>query len=423
VSDVVYRAIVLFFILLGLRLGMALLIDTMVEVAKDVDVYFSIAKNLAQGNGFVAEPGGQVILHRAPLYPVFLTGVYSVFGETNFRAELVAQAVLDAGTGLLVWWVGRRLFGELIGIVAALLFAVYPFSAYYTLRLLPESLFTLGLTALTASLVWAMGSERPRRFVLVGALGALAALVKPVAMGFILFLAVLLLIRTRQQVGAAIPQVGGLLVGFIFVLAPWTLRNYWITGRVIPIATGGGYSLWVGSNLISDGREDDEVEGAVQAAYLQRRQEILAELYGADLLVGSNPNITPEIDRIFAQAALREIRSHPLETLGLIVKKFFRLWFDIYLPHNRWAAYYVWLLQGSLLFLAGYGMFRARQVGRSLLPFVSVLVYITFAHTLIVTTLRYSLSLAPILMVFAVFGLWELRSRLGCRIVHSPSDI
>ena len=156
-----YRLISLFALILVLRLGVALLIDMTFEVSKDAeDVYASIAENLTRGNGFVAEPGGEPILHRAPLYPLFLAGVYTIFGATNSFAVLCTQALLDAGSGLLLWWIGVRLFGATIGVIAALLYALYPLSAYYTLRLTTESLFTLVLLTVIVVLIRAMSSGK-----------------------------------------------------------------------------------------------------------------------------------------------------------------------------------------------------------------------------------------------------------------------
>lgn len=420
-----YRLLLLFVVILALRLGVAILIDTRFEVSKGAEeVYASIAKNLVQGNGFVAEPGEEPILHRAPLYPLFLAGVYATFGTTDSFTILCAQAILDGGSGLLLWWIGAPLFGRTIAAIAALLYAVYPLSAYYTLRMLPESIFTLVLLSVIASLMWAISSNRAERFLLVGAWGAIAALVKPVAVGLIPFLAFLLLVRMRHPLSAAVVQIGCLLVTFVLVLTPWTLRNYLVTGHLVPVATGGGRSLWVGNNLISDGRDNDEIEGATLDEFLRRYEAISAPFRKDDSMTdrislnGRNRpvNIGYEEDRAFTLAALDEVQAHPLETLGLQFRKFFRFWFSIYTLQNRWAQIYIYGLQGTLLLFALYGILRARQAKLALFPVLAVCAYLPLVYTLILSTLRYSMPLVPVLMLFAAVGAGDIVSRLARRL-------
>src|SRR4029453_898321 len=42
---------------------------------------------------------------------------------------------------------------------------------------------------------------------------------------------------------------------FAFVLAPWTLRNYLVLDRFVPVTTGGGKALFVATYLPGDGRQ------------------------------------------------------------------------------------------------------------------------------------------------------------------------
>ena len=77
---------------------------------------------------------------------------------------------------------GTRLFGETVGLLSAVSFAVHPLSAYYSLRFLSEPLFTLAFTAVIAAWIAAVTTRRLMAYLAVGALIAVAALVKPVAL-------------------------------------------------------------------------------------------------------------------------------------------------------------------------------------------------------------------------------------------------
>src|SRR4029453_16036642 len=43
--------------------------------------------------------------------------------------------------------------------------------------------------------------------------------------------------------------------GFALVLAPWTIRNYVVLDRFVPVTTGGGKALFVATYLPGDGRQ------------------------------------------------------------------------------------------------------------------------------------------------------------------------
>ncbi len=425
-----------------LRLGVALIIDSSTTVYKDVDIYSTMAENVARGNGFVVEPGGDAVLHRAPLYPAFLAAVYTLVDkEQRAVAVLIAQAALDSLTAVLVWWIGYQLFNSAVGLGGALLFALYPLSAYYTLRLMPEPLFTFILVAYVASLVHAMRSENMYNFGLNGALGAIATLVKPITIGLVPFVAVLLAIKKRRALRPVIPQLAVMLAVFVLLVAPWSIRNYAVSGMFVPVATGGGAAMWVGNNRISDGRDDDEIRDEAQlAAFIKRRREIVDKLrreqaggqyepgtkLAADHFSPDEPidttlslnapvNIDPGLDRAYARAAIEEMMASPLDALNLLVRKFFRFWFDIYLPENRWAQSVIYLFQAGLLLLAGYGLFVGVRSKVSTLALIAPMVYLAGVYSLVVATLRYSIPLVPILMLLAVVALFDLAARLGVR--------
>ena len=183
--------------------------------------------------------------------------------------------------------------------------------------------------------------------------------------------------------------------------------------------------MWVGNSLLSNGRDNDELEGTTLAALLQQQNALLAPFRKEDSRqdLSSTPrnerdrpvNISYEEDRAFTLAALHSIQAYPRETLGLWVQKFFRFWFSIYVLKNRWAQIYIYAAQGLLLLFAAYGVLRAQQARCDIFPLVAVVVYVVLVHTLVIATLRYSIPLVPVLMLFATLGVWGAVSRLAPR--------
>ena len=431
------RIIVLFAALMVIRLGVATALDASLDISKNVDIYGSLASNLAEGNGFVHTAGDRPILWRTPLYPAFLAGLFLVFGIENELAVLIAQSALDATTALLIWWIGARLFSSRVGLAAAALYAAYPLSAYFSLRMLPEPLFTLGLVSFVAVHMKAMERPRVSIYGLLGVVGGLVTLIKPVTIALIPFLGLAILVQRRRALVSALPYVFGMVIMFGVTVFPWTLRNYVVSGQFVPVATGGGAALWTGTHLSTGGREDDELEGELLQTLLDDRAAIGLAYERAKHKQGqattADPNqvnplgtlrIEPGVDRAFRSAALEELKSHPLESLALMARKFFRFWFSIYQIENRWAQSWIYIAQGLLLSLALYGFLQAYRANIVIFPFIIVILYMSLAYTVIVATLRYSIPLIPLLINFAVFAAATIMTETKRKAYNrrNPSD-
>ena len=184
-------AIVLTVGALGFRLLLALRFPT--DQPDDGRVYANIARNIIQHGSYsveVEEPFIPTYI-RVPGYPLFLAGVYRVFGIDNNRAVRVIQAGLDTVTcwaiALLAlgwapadWDPDRRRRVLLIGLALA---AFCPFGAIYVTTILTETsamlLVTLSVLAATLALKAQSLVRGVGLWVAAGVLGGAATLVRP----------------------------------------------------------------------------------------------------------------------------------------------------------------------------------------------------------------------------------------------------
>ncbi len=228
----------------------------------DETEYFNQALTWLQGKGYVDLP-----LMRPPLYTVFLAVIFQLVDSQVQRVRLV-QAIISAGTILLMWLWTRELFRddsqrERIALVAAAITALcYTFAANAT-ELLTETLFVAGLT-LAFWLILRTARTHGRRWAImagctVGALSLLRSVALPLVP---LGLAWLLLNRSgaegaeRRQSSSAFAAswrfkvVAGwwFVLASLVVIAPWTIRNYVTYGAPILIDTTGAENLWLDNN-------------------------------------------------------------------------------------------------------------------------------------------------------------------------------
>jgi hypothetical protein len=205
---------------------------------------------MLEGHGILypdnAKPEDTGLLARPPGYSLFLKEVYAVAGRSFFVAQFV-QNLLTSAASLLVLFLGYRLVGPRVGLVAGLLAAVSPHLAFLSNLILPDALCPLGLLAAACLLVEARPDTR--HFLLISTLGGAAigasAWLRPNMMLLAPLLAVSMTalhrLRGRGLIGAALVPLAAAIA-----ISPITIRNYLIYHEFVPLSINGGLTLWEG---------------------------------------------------------------------------------------------------------------------------------------------------------------------------------
>jgi 4-amino-4-deoxy-L-arabinose transferase-like glycosyltransferase len=208
--------------------------------------YDPIALSLARGQGYARDGDHRSATLIAPGFPLYLGAVYRVFGYPTPAWLLgVLNALMGALLTLVVLALASRTFGTAVGMAAAVVFALDPWSAFWSAFVLKEPLAVL----LFATAVWALyrvvSVPRSRNALLFGVLLGCASLTRFATLGFYLWALVLLgvlVLRRRMAFAAAVrvALVSGFALGLMF--APWLLRNYELFGEpIVSPAAAGSY--------------------------------------------------------------------------------------------------------------------------------------------------------------------------------------
>ena len=284
---------------LGFRLFLALHLPT--DEPDDGRLYARIAINVLRHRSYsieTEEPYSPTLI-RVPGYPLFMAGVYAVFGHDNNRAVRVIQAGLDTITCWLIallalaWspvgW-DRRKRRRLLLIALALAVSC-PFPAIYVTTILTETFTTLLVSACVLAATLALRSESSRKSAMLwvgaGLLGGAATLFRSdsglfvAAGGMTLVLVGLSRAVAHWRKPALLPNTGRLVlartftngamltIGFAGALAPWTIRNARVFGVFQPIAPQGanmpgefvplGYTGWL-RTWVDDAKYTESME-------------------------------------------------------------------------------------------------------------------------------------------------------------------
>lgn len=107
------------------------------------DVWFlELAKNLALGRGLV-DWWGVPNTHFPPLFPILLA-MLRLTGVDLVVAGRLVCLIAGACCAIATWWVARKMFDDLTGIIAGIFVALHPHMIFYSSTIiLPEMAYTL----------------------------------------------------------------------------------------------------------------------------------------------------------------------------------------------------------------------------------------------------------------------------------------
>jgi 4-amino-4-deoxy-L-arabinose transferase-like glycosyltransferase len=165
-----------------------------------------------------------------PGYSVFLGVVYALFGS-DFKNGFIAQTVLYAVGVFLLYVLGKRLAGRLVGVAAAVFFALDPYMWEWTATSTTDllgSIINLGALFCLATAFTRGGSrERMARF---GVLFGFANVVRVFSLAFVGPALLVPLLLRRTSWGRRLALVGVGLATTLLGLLPGVLYQYAATG-------------------------------------------------------------------------------------------------------------------------------------------------------------------------------------------------
>ncbi len=348
------------------------------HVFGDTQDYIQIANNFLSGKGLVSSP--YRIAYRPPLYPLFLSGVYFLFGDGYWPIRII-QSILDALTCIIVYLLGKRILNVQTGKIASFICAIYPFFIFFTGFELTETLFIL-LLVITIFL-WlkvkdVSSIEKP---IFAGVVSGLTILCRPSALLFV-FLSFAVLFFLWGKKGWQ--KIGILMTFTILTILPWSVRNFYHFRKFVPLTTMIGSSFWDGNNPYSSGGPCEYYPGEVK------------ELSEVDR------------DRYLTNATLKVIKENPARFLKLLGGKFVRFW-NI-LPNYEGFSSSLYNLVSlfsyvSVMITAIYGIFLARKMWRRFLIFYLLFASFTFTHMIFVGSVRYRVPIMPFMIIFSAYTL------------------
>ncbi|GEM_PF-772164 len=334
-----------------------------------------------------------------PAYPIFLAGIYGVFGR-NFLIVRIFQCLMGAAVCYLVFLIGAKVFNRNAGIIASAIAAFYPLHIFISGMLYPTLLFTFFIAMTIFSLLKIDESESYLYPILAGLFLALATQTIPIIFAFYPFAAFWLLAFVKKPHAQRWKH---LLVTFsiaFLALLPWTIRNYLVFGKIVPVrASFSDQLLKVKVNVDSDMKvdlyKDDVKNSGIGQTELGRQIESM-----------QSKNFWNKISSV--------VLDNPRNFLKRYIGEFFHFWIfypdpdrvitkNKYLsPFTKWVS----IFSFSPIFLFSIiGLFGSKRVLRNSILLVFIIFSLVLAYSFFITQMRYRIPIEPYMIIFAGIGL------------------
>jgi tetratricopeptide (TPR) repeat protein len=255
------------------------------------------AWEIASGEGL---RGGA--FYGAPLYPYLLSGFLRLFGENFGLLYYLQHLSMVAAAGLLAS-TGRRLMGEAAGLAAGAVFLLYQPNLFFASRPMAEPIGIL----LMSLAVFAVTGRTRRAGAVAGWVAGLASVARPSLLPVAPLWAMGVARRSPWRAAA-------LVLGFVLALVPTTVRNYLVSGHVVPVSSNAGVTFYHGNGPAATGyiRVPPELGQVGKGNQRKIATRVASERAGRVL-------DDVEADRWWGRQALRERLRHPLGSARLLL--------------------------------------------------------------------------------------------------------
>ena len=364
----------------------------------------SIARSIATGGGF-GNPFGRSTGPTAwltPVYPVLVAATFKIFGIFTVRSFfflVFLNILFSTAVCVPIFYTGNRIAGVGVGSGAAWLWALFPSAIMIPF----EWIWDTSLSALlAATLLWAtlemVESRRWRDWCGYGLLWGFTLMTNPSLGSLLPFLLGWAAFRVWRQRADALAKDAGWItrpaaaLGLaILCCVPWTMRNYTVFHRFVPLRSNFPLELYIGNN------ENYDDKHPRYPGPITKERETLRYFR-----MGETPFMDEEMRK-----AKTFIVTHPRVELILFGKRFVAFWAGIANPIDNFLAADSWLVRVVILCAGLSGLGAAFGIAvliwrRSCcytFPLAVFPVVFPFLYYVTHTSLRYRLPVDPVVLL------------------------
>lgn len=406
------KLVILFFLVsLGLKLAFGIAaykINGTKNFSDDWD-YISYANQIIEQGILVLDSSKLIDEKVGPGLGFILALVFSLFGE-NYLIVIILNAVLGALLTILIFYIGKNIFNEKVGMLAA--FWTIPYVLYY--KWIPSILKEMWIFLLFPLIFYLVFLESRKtkitpKILLLSFLFAFLIHIDERFFAYFPFIIGIFLILNRSNLKAAITKS---LIFFILVLTlmvPWTIRNYMVYNRIVVIT--------IRSDFVLNKQNKNKSLWYTKNRYYLSKEQIDSIAKGEETYSRS----PVEVERI-----KRGIVPHKYTKLERWFNEYFEFWTPVRLKPGYVSTgfrFEMRSLKHNLAILLSYGILLPFFLVGVFLSFkdkniigmiiFSIILYHTFIHVFLFwVRVRYRVPVDIFIIILASYGFLWLYNRL-----------
>ena len=366
----------------------------------DAKAYDQWAQQIAGGQWI-----GSEVFYQTPLYPYFLAIVFKIFGHHLIAARLV-QVILGAVSCVLLGFAAKSFFGRQVGVIAALILAIYPPAIFFDGLIQKSALDVFLITVTLLGLGIFQQKQSWKRLVTIGlALGALTLNRENARVLYPILLVWIFIYFRQASLSKRVFWAACLTLSIAALLVPVALRNYYVGGEFLVSTSQLGPNLYMGNHAGARGSYEPLVPGHGNAEFERSDAKQLAERAVGKTLSPS------QVSDYWVSQSLAYMRSQPASWLRLLGKKLLLTInakeavdtesLEAYSEYSLLLRILSWINFGVILPLAAMGVWLMRDAARR-----AAILYLMFAGMVLSIAIfyvvaRYRYPLVPLVVLFA----------------------
>ena len=368
----------------------------------DTNTYLRIGENIFKGQIVYSD------MHM-PGYGVWAY-LLNYFFDNSIGFK-IGDIIISCFTIYLIYLISKEIFlNNFVAKISAFLFTIYPFSIFYSISGLSETLFVFFLLLAILMLYKNYFFISFVIFVLSIYVKSTTDILAPIVLFTFFFF-----VKKYN-----FKKIGFLLFSYFlvysFLMAPWWYHNLKKYDGFVRTNLAANYHLYSGNN------PKNKTGGGIGGIDVDHT------------VVSKNFNNEPlKLNIAYRDAALNYIKDNPNETLKLYFKKFNRFWsfYPFKMPNNLIAndENYEELFNANkynninykIISIFSYGIifslsiififFFSKKYLKKISPLLAIILFLTIIHIITISSIRYRFPIEPILVIFASFVIKQILSK------------
>ena len=293
----------------------------------DFETFYKVAVNLYNGEGFTLN--GYPWAFQSYGYPLILSIFFRIVGSSSIFTAKVFNVICSTLTLPFIFLIMDKVFNKKSVVwLCFVVFAFMPNNLIYNNVLGSEILSVLLFSIIICMNLYMIEKYKIWNFIIQGFLIGILSLVKPFFMAYPIVLIFIYFIKNKELKNTAIIGVS-LIVGFMCVMIPSTIKNYKAFGKAFPISYNGGYTLYINNNSMNvRGTWMNAFKVPASEEFKQKLREVGFE-YDVDHITEKTQNLRNAYSGdIFKEEAIKWIIQHPAEFISLGCLRIVNVFFD-----------------------------------------------------------------------------------------------